>query len=130
MREITISDFFYRLRGFAIISVVYAHCLFSDVSMSYAANLIGIIGVPVFLIASGYFFRKQSIKDFITSKFANIVVPWLIWGSVAYFVSLLAGGHIKYIPYLLGFGTWLYYVPLYLFITFLFNCLNSHSFYL
>lgn len=99
-------------------------------TLTYAANLIGIIGVPVFLIASGYFFRKQRIKDFITSKFTNIVVPWLIWGTVVYFVSLIAGGDIKYIPYLLGFGTWLYYVPLYLFITFCFNYLNSHSFLL
>lgn len=124
MRDITVSKFFYRLRGCAILSVAYAHSLsLSDNSLRQVASLIGIIGVPLFLIASGYFYRKQTSKEFIRSK-VNIVVPWLLWGSIAYIITFIAQGgtiNIRYIYYMLGYGNWLYYVPIYIIITFIFN---------
>lgn len=129
----SISIFFYRIRGCAILSVAYAHSLsLSDFAFRQLSALLGIIGVPLFLIASGYYFRKQTYKEFYRNKIINIVTLWLIWGSIAYLISFVAiGGEVSilnYIQYLLGCGTWLYYVPIYLIITLTFNSINNKSF--
>ena len=133
MKDFSVSKFFYKIRGCAILSVAYAHSAsFSNVVLDDLCSLLGIIGVPLFLIASGYYFRKQTWHEFITSKFKNIICPWIIWGSVAFSVSIIAlGGEISFISYLnyiLGHGTWLYYVPLYLITTALFNLHSSGVF--
>ena len=133
MRTVSTSDFFYRLRGCAILSVAYAHSFsLSDVVLRQVASLIGIIGVPLFLIASGYYFKEQPLKEFLRSKLINIIIPWFIWGSVAYFISNVADRETihfwKHVSYLIGYGTWLYYVPIYLIITFIFNFINSRPY--
>lgn len=79
MIDNSVSKLFYNIRGFAIISVAYAHSLpFSTLFLYDVSSLIGIIGVPCFLIASGYYYRKQEWKDFLSRKIICIVVPWLI----------------------------------------------------
>lgn len=55
----TDSDFFYRLRGIAIISVACAHCLqLSNPILSKIGALLGTIGVPIFLSVRAIFLRE------------------------------------------------------------------------
>ena len=125
-QRLSLSDYFYRLRGFSIISVAYAHSLtLSSHTPNTIGKLFGLIGVPLFLICSGYFFRKQKIDwGFAQNKLRSIVVPWLIWGSFAYGLRVLSTTGLslsEYIDFILGHGSWLYYVPVYLLIILVYN---------
>ena len=126
-QTLSISEYFYRLRGFAIISVAYAHSLtLSSHDPNTIGKLLGLIGVPLFLICSGYFFRKQKIdKGFVQSKFKSIAAPWIIWGTFAYGLSIVLSANdlsiSGYIDFILGHGSWLYYVPVYLLIILAYN---------
>lgn len=133
MADFSVSQSFYKIRGCAIISVAYAHSApFSNVVLDNLSSLLGIIGVPLFLIASGYYFRKQTWLEFFSNKLHNIVCPWIIWGTVAFVLSCIAlGGDVtikRYVSYMIGYGTWLYYVPIYIIITVTFNFLSSRLF--
>lgn len=48
-------------RGIAIISVAYAHSLsLSDEILQRVGAAIGILGVPIFLFCSGFYFKRQN----------------------------------------------------------------------
>ena len=81
-KEADISKTFYVVRMFAIISVATAHLGTLDPAVvDTIKSMIGTIGVPVFLICSGYYFRRtDSWKDFFVQR-KKIIVPWLILGS-------------------------------------------------
>lgn len=80
------SRFFYMFRGIAIISVAYAHSLsLSDEILQRIGAAIGILGVPIFLFCSGFFFKRQKWCELLKKLLAGIVSPWLLWGTVAVF---------------------------------------------
>lgn len=125
----TDSDFFYRLRGIAIISVACAHCLqLSNPILSKIGALLGTIGVPIFFICSGYFFKRID-KASLKKKCNSIILPWIIWGSFSYSLSVyLSSGGLSFYEwflYLIGHGTWLYYVPVYLLIILFYSILPA-----
>ena len=134
MDETRQSNLFYNLRGFAILSVAYAHSLdLQNVLLARLGALIGLIGVPAFLICSGYYYKQVSLnKDFCYKKFQTIVAPWLIWGTFAFILTVLLSDRIQsghnlltnYLLYLSGYHTWLYFVPIYIIIIFLFQWLK------
>lgn len=69
------SNFFYTLRGFAICSVVYAHSIdVQNHSLSVLGSLFGLIGVPLFLICSGYYFKNQPWPEFWRKKLSYCCV--------------------------------------------------------
>ena len=131
MDEIRQSELFYNLRAFAILSVAYAHALdLQNVLLARVGALLGLIGVPVFLICSGYYYKPVSLdKNFFYKKFQTIVAPWLIWGTFAFILTVIlndkiqSGNHLftDYLLYLSGYHTWLYFVPIYLITIFLFQ---------
>jgi len=109
------KDILYVLKAFAIISAVAAHC--SGYTMPYAqriSGLLGTIGVPVFLLLSGFFFKKDG-NNFWKKKWKTVVVPWLIWGVATYFIGvILENGELSLragVEWILGCSTWLYFVP-------------------
>lgn len=117
---LTNSDFFYRLRGIAIISVACAHCLqLSNPILSKIGGMLGTLGVPIFLICSGYFFKRID-KGSYKKKCNSIILPWIIWGSFSYGLSVvMTSGWLSFSDwffFLIGHRTWLYYVPVYLLI--------------
>ena len=120
------SRFFYMFRGIAIISVAYAHSLsLSDEILQRVGAAIGILGVPIFLFCSGFYFKRQKWRELLTKLLAGIVSPWLLWGTVAFVISVALGAAsnnlISFLAFLFGHGTWLYYIPVYLTIRILFN---------
>lgn len=112
------SDSLYRLRGIAILTVIVAHCTYNSKSLQTLADIIGTIGVPVFLVLNGFFINmNQNVEVFIKTKFKKIVVPWIVWSVITYGVLILAGGKteitvIDFLKWMIGYKTWLYYVPI------------------
>lgn len=71
----------YRVRGLAIFLVCLCHCPYDNQVLNRAASIIGLIGVPAFLICSGIYFKPKKWVDFLTSRLRKIVIPWMIWGG-------------------------------------------------
>ena len=124
--EAIISRFFYALRGLAIISVSYAHSLsLSDKTDQRIGTIIGILGVPLFLFCSGFYFKQDTWKNLWRKLSKTIISPWLLWGTLAFIVSIALKSvnpdPCSFISYILGHGTWLYYVPVYIVVRLLYN---------
>ena len=113
----SISKTIYVLKALAIICVVSAHCdsYFYPVAESLRA-LLGTVGVPVFLMCSGYYCRLEEARSiFWRKKLKHIVVPWLLWGVLTYIQVTLLGHQglslADALRWIVGYKTWLYYVP-------------------
>ncbi|MBR6509597.1 MAG: acyltransferase [Clostridia bacterium] len=117
-----ISDNIYKLKFFAIISVICAHCCtvsathsVAEIFTSTVLNSIGAVGVGIFMFISGYLFynTKRDFKNFFASKLKTIVIPWVFCGSLVYFYVKLRKGGISvldWIKWILGVDTYLYYL--------------------
>ena len=125
--ENKISKCFYILRFFAIISVMFAHCAtYNSVFLQRISGLLGLIGVPCFMICSGYFLNpNEKAFSFWKKKVLHVIIPWLFYGSLTYALSAFLskdGFSIKAMGlWIIGYGTWLYYIPVYLVISFVFR---------
>lgn len=111
------SNAFYVVKFFAIISVIFAHCSYrSTPTVQAITDLIGTIGVPIFLISAGIFFKPdEDSKSFWVKKLKGIVVPWVIFGIITYAVSVILGSPFSITGLLcwwIGYGTWLYFVTI------------------
>lgn len=129
-----VSDFFYSMRGIAIISVAFAHSLsLNNVIYQRIGAVIGLIGVPVFIFCSGFWFKHDTFANLIKKLSNSIVIPWMFWGVFAFMVSYILGSeelNIKsFFLFILGHGTWLYYIPVYILLKLLFN-ISSNTFLL
>lgn len=129
----TESDFFYALRGIAIISVAYAHSLSLSIEILQRIGAsVGIIGVPLFLVCSGYYFKHEQWNILAKKLAKGIISPWLIWGSLGFFISAFLGAIstdvLSFIAFLSGHGTWLYYIPVYIIVRCVFNWQSSMIF--
>ena len=115
--ELKISGSLYVLKALAIICVAAAHCPgFNSPFAESARALLGTLGVPVFLICSGFFFKRdEEAKTFWLKKLKTIVVPWLVWGVITFMIPVLAGtykfGVLPLAKWIIGYKTWLYFVP-------------------
>ena len=82
-----------------------------------------------FYSVQDFFFKRQKWCELLKKLLAGIVSPWLLWGTVAFFISVILGATsnnlISFLAFLFGHGTWLYYIPVYLIIRILFNCSDS-----
>lgn len=105
------------LRAISIVCVATAHCdPFSNHLLECLRRLIGTIGVPAFLICSGYYFKQnESAKVFWCKKIKKIVIPWVLWGLITYLINCHVYANIfslfELCLWTLGFKTWLYFVP-------------------
>ena len=120
----------YIMKAIAIISVAMAHCTYIDADIQRITDIFGTIGVPIFLITGGLFFKSnQPWKEFMLAKMRRIVLPWLIWGGITYILHIVNDKSVikvyDYILWILGYKTWLYYVPVILICYFVFNYSTS-----
>ena len=113
----TTSNAINTAKFFAILSVAFAHAGgYGDPLASNIGTLIGLCGVPVFLFLSGYLCNVQRApRDFWRKTAERIIVPWLIWGVVTYLIkirlSIGAFSVAQMLRWIVGYQTWLYYVP-------------------
>lgn len=126
------SGIFFYLRGLAIISVLCAHSSFVTSNSSWAIFnsrlllLIGLIGVPIFFINSGYFFFKRkpiSYGSFIIKKMVKILIPWIILTSIVYLYIILRkpdSSFLRYAKFIIGIGNYTYFLTVLLLIYLIF----------
>ena len=128
---ITERKYIYALKVFAIISIVSAHCFTItntnklNILFSWLLGQIGSIGVGIFFIISGYLFlnKKHDIKVFFIKKINTIFLPWIVTGTAVYLYIYLRKGGLgfsSWLNYLLGNGSYLYYLTLLTIFYFLF----------
>ncbi|WP_191272727.1 acyltransferase family protein [Neobacillus kokaensis] len=117
----------YIIKAFAIISVIIAHVSSTINNLNlFFANL-GTLGVVQFFILSGYLFGKSndSFKVFLSKK-KSIILPWLISGFALYLLTQFWGSEVesiggyKFLLYLLGVNSYLYYLTMLIICYFLF----------
>lgn len=114
------SDSLFVIKAFAVLSVVTAHMMFTDafpVSESMR-NAFGQIGVPVFLIISGFFFRREKgdSKTFWLKKIKTIALPWIVCAVGTFALSFIISHGRKNllldgIKWVFGINSWYWYLP-------------------
>ncbi len=135
MQAKDVNNTFYVLKFFAILSVVMAHSAYTLIPNDIVVkvyNSFGRCGVIIFFIISGYYFRKEkyeNVLQLLKAKLKPIVIPWIIWGLAIYctrFTSTDLYFNLKEIMFwLLGFGTYLYYLTIYILLLCLFQILPN-----
>ncbi len=106
-------------RIFAILSVVSAHIMFeTPVVLSKVFLTVGSIGVIVFMILSGYYYRTEKyigICNMLKDKARSIGVPWLVMGTVSYLVFAIVNKDLSiggWVLYMLGKDSMMYYLTM------------------
>lgn len=127
-----ISKMFTVARAVAILSVISAHTTIkTSTVVADLYSTIGSIGVVLFFIMAGYYYKKYPLMVLVKKKTVSIVLPWLVIGSVVWAVnsflnsSSFAVGDL--VLWLVGYKTYLYYVTVLLvcFALFYFNNIGT-----
>ena len=137
MQAKEVNNTFYVLRFFAILAVVMAHSVYTLIpndTVVKVFNSFGRCGVIIFFIISGYYFRKEKYENvfqLLKAKLKTIVIPWIIWGLAIYCTRFTSTGlyfNLKEIMlWLLGFGTYLYFLTIYILLLCIFQILPKKS---
>ena len=113
-----ISQMFSTARIYCLISIVSAHLIFPNTYAADFLSRLGTVGVVLFLIISGYFFRPQNFDNFwslVKKKARTICIPWFTLGSITWMYNAFLSNHFRsvtgYINWILGNKTYLYYMP-------------------
>lgn len=134
MKPISADDsvLIWAIKAVAIFTVFFAHMPWSvpDLNMSWLYSSIGSIGVPIFLFLSGYL-DYGSKKRFI-DKIICLMAPLLIWGTLTFAYTLIMGHQVisistigLWLKWVLGSGTWYYFVPVLLMCTLMCRNINN-----
>lgn len=110
-------------RAFAILSVCCAHMPsfemtgFLDGWWNRILAMYGTLGVGGFFLCSGYFFDRQKARtlNYWKNKIQKLIIPWIVLGTLVKMWYL----HIsdtnfqwqEYCTWMIGKGTWLYFIP-------------------
>lgn len=118
------KSYIYALKVFALFSIVSAHCWTIATKTNQINNVfssilsqIGSIGVGIFFILSGYLFfkNKRSFSAFFLNKIKTVMIPWILVGTTVYFYVFFRKEGVElnsWINFLLGNGSYLYYLTL------------------
>lgn len=129
------------IKAFAILTIICAHCstVASTASApvqfaSYLLQSAGCIGVPIFLGISGWLFASKTytFKTLVVKKASSLILPWFVIGTFVYlYVALRKGGDIySYFAFLLGIGSYLYYMSVLMSLFLVFWLLHRHAVFL
>lgn len=125
------SSELYCLRGIAMYFVVCAHCTYEFSSMQYITSILGLIGVPILFALSGFFVDVQSTRRrFWEKKLFTIIIPWILWGIITYIIHSLSDktfSIIELLNWIMGFNTWLYFVPVLIMLLAIFRLIANHD---
>lgn len=123
-----ISDIFYFSRMIGIVAVVVAHTPFHKSNNTILAHIIdtfACLGVAVFFFSAGYYFKGAGIKKRFF-KICLLLPPWLLFGSMIYFIGALSNGFsvFEYIKWLMGYGSYLWFMVVYVMLNVLFEVME------
>lgn len=126
------------VRVFAVFSVICAHVKpienntgLMNVSFSIL-EIVGYGGVSLFFILSGFFmaYNQDSFLAFCKKKAINLLIPWLVTGTLVYMYSNVRKGSftiLGLLKNLAGSGSYLWYMSVLVVLYFLFFSLASTS---
>lgn len=130
------STALYFVRVIAILASVAAHVSIIDTSTPVTGfftrmwDLISCISVPGFLIAGGILYNRTEgdSLSFWKRKMKSVILPWLFCGLLTYgYRSLYEQGSLQGLVFwILGYGSWLYYVTMYLILLALFKPIHKN----
>lgn len=129
----SISRMFTVAKVVALLTVISAHITIrtSDLVADFY-SAIGSIGVVLFFIASGYYYKHTDFRTLVKKKTISIIIPWIVLGTAVWLVnSLLNGSGFSFsslLLWLIGYKTYLYYVVV-LLICYLLLIVNTASLY-
>ena len=95
-------------------------------------NAFGTVGVAVFLILGGLVYHRQPGDElaFWGKKLHRLIVPWLFCATLTYLLSALLSRKISclvYIRWVLGMGTWYYYISVFLIFLYAFKWIEKSN---
>ena len=110
-----VSNIFWISSAIAIYMVVCAHCTYDNYYLERITRIFGSIGVPVFLVRSGFYLNiEEPTKRFWFKKLKSIIIPWLIISPCLYVFSIFRNiasfSLVDCVLYCIGYETWLYYI--------------------
>lgn len=109
----------YAVKAFAILTVILAHSSYTSVAEDIVVKLLGALssaGVVIFFTLSGYFFKDygQGFRFFFKKKILWILVAWGFWGTLNFSVNFLKSDFnftvLKFVNYMIGNGSYLYFL--------------------
>ena len=128
-----LSNRLYLLKAIAILGVITLHSNYSIDGMTFVTRLIGnfaAVGVILFFIISGYFFKAQETSwSFWQKKILYFIIPWIIGGSLVYSLRILGGEVFEvksYVNFLFGNGSYLYFATILVMSYLLFRIFRGH----
>ncbi len=116
------KEYIYILKAFAIFGVICAHVSFVQedadvisIKCGELLNYFGTIGVPIFMILSGYLFEKnkKNFAEFWKKKLVSIVIPWIFCETLLWlYIVVRKGGasFLKWLLFILGYNHSTYYL--------------------
>lgn len=120
------------MKALSILSVIAAHVVSFDES-SFSSKLItsfwkvfGEVGVIVFFVIGGFLYKRRigDNKEFWKKKFFRIVLPWFFCSAITYILTVIISREwslFSYVKWVLGSGTWYYYITIYTMFLFIFK---------
>lgn len=131
----TESDAIWILKALAILTVMAAHVTMSAENSIFAQIVVMVwrftanVGVIAFFVVSGYFYKRASgdTKKFYIKKFKTLILPWLCCGTITYaavFAETLLSHKTEcpnWIEWIMGHGTWYYYIAIQMFLLVVFK---------
>lgn len=135
------SNTLYIMKFFAILSVIAAHVNEVDYSnklnycITSAWKIFGVVGVIIFFILGGYFYKreKNDTKIFWKKKFKTIIIPWFVASVITYAVHNIKHmdwNLLGYFKWFVGSGTFFYYLTNYCLFLLLFKFIYKKNIYL
>lgn len=131
----TLSNACWAVKALAILFVIVAHTNFAAIQNPFAAMVLsrlGAVAVPLFLTMAGYFYhtkKHSSFGELLKKKATTLCLPWLFCGLLVYgYTALRAGSGLDFgaaIRFLLGSGSYLYYLTVLLVLQLLFYFLRN-----
>lgn len=124
-------------RFWAILSVCCAHMPMNvqpetvGFYLNRVLGMYGMLGVGGFFVCSGYFFSAEKARSFSywKNRVWRLVVPWLLLGGATRMWYNHTGGISPimkgYLFWIIGKGTWMYFVPVLLELTVIFTICNK-----
>lgn len=126
------------IKSISILSVITMHVVtISDAGVfikliSSLWSMFGRVGVVSFFIIGGYLynFSQSDGKVFWKKKFFRIILPWFFCATLTFVVRIILNPSFElmdYVKWVIGSGTWYYYVTIYTFFLLVFTwfCKND-----
>ncbi len=128
-----ISERIYKIKAICILCVIYAHMTSKNFTCGYIMRIIAVLAVPMFFFLSGYFYNyTRSLKEITRRTLEKICIPWWIWGTITYFFGICISSRSflfkDLVLWIIGKGTWYYYLTVLIILYVIFKYLNSVKF--